>query len=257
MTAGKLERVDMIKNPKVSILIPTYNRPFFLPLVINNIMRQNYPHELLEVVIDDDGTIPLILPELVEEIKKKIHPIKLNYMYDSKGRRTIGQKRNYLVSRATHDILINMDDDEIYFDQYISYSYNEMIKNHAECVGCNQLMILYPFKDYTLRAFHCGDDKTKIHENSIMFSRKWFMNSPRYERVSLGEGGKLFSGDNSKVFITDITNCLIQVAWGGNTADKEYFLKDRFKLPYDFDLSIIDQLKPFFDNLKKNFKNMK
>lgn len=251
MVAGKMERIErIIKNP-ISILIPTFNRHYFLPLVLNNILRQDYPHDLLELIIDDDGTIPFIHPDLEEEIKNKIAPIKLKIIRDEKGHRNIGMKRNYLVNQASHDIVVFMDDDEIYLDSYISYSYNELISNDAGCVGSNQLLILYPYNDYALRAFHCGDLKEKIHENSIMMSTKWFRESPKFERKSLGEGGQLFSGDNSKVFITDISKCLIQLAWGGNTADKGYFLQDRFKVPFEIHKQIIEDIKPFMINLKK------
>ena len=45
---------------KISILIPTYNRSKFIQLCIMNILRQNYPKELLEVIILDDGETPFI-----------------------------------------------------------------------------------------------------------------------------------------------------------------------------------------------------
>ena len=45
---------------KISILIPTYNRSKFIQLCIMNILRQDYPKELLEVIILDDGETPFI-----------------------------------------------------------------------------------------------------------------------------------------------------------------------------------------------------
>ena len=46
--------------PKISILIPTANRRNFIPFVLRNLLIQEYPHKLLQVVIHDDGDEPLI-----------------------------------------------------------------------------------------------------------------------------------------------------------------------------------------------------
>ena len=50
----------MNEFPKISILTPTYNRKKFLPLYLHNLKKLNYPHNKLEVCIDDDGTEPFI-----------------------------------------------------------------------------------------------------------------------------------------------------------------------------------------------------
>ena len=46
---------------KISILVPTFNRRKFLPLLLRNIKIQDYPHDKLEVIIDDDGKDKLII----------------------------------------------------------------------------------------------------------------------------------------------------------------------------------------------------
>ena len=62
----------MNKLPKVSILMPSYNRNNFLGLILNNILNQTYPHELLELVIIDDGSKKLITDEKL--VREKIFP---------------------------------------------------------------------------------------------------------------------------------------------------------------------------------------
>ena len=62
---------------KISILVPTFNRRKFLPLLLRNIKIQDYPHDKLEVIIDDDGKDKLIInDEELEQIKEHLHPIK-------------------------------------------------------------------------------------------------------------------------------------------------------------------------------------
>ena len=62
----------------ISILTPTYNRHKFLPLYIMNLQTIDYPKELLEVVIDDDGADAFIKD--LDAFKNAITPIKVNYM---------------------------------------------------------------------------------------------------------------------------------------------------------------------------------
>ena len=106
--------------PKVSICMPTYNRNNFMPLMIFNLQEFTYPDKaLLEWVIDDDGTEPLFTSiDHLNEIKKLIYPITINYKY-SKDRKSIGVKRNNMVKQANYKHLAMMDSDDIYMPSYL------------------------------------------------------------------------------------------------------------------------------------------
>ena len=86
----------------ISILVPTYNRHKFLPLLLSNLRGQVYPKPLLELVIDDDGDEPLIREEMRDKFAEQIKPITMKYIYNNKRRKTIGEKRNRLVKYATN-----------------------------------------------------------------------------------------------------------------------------------------------------------
>ena len=89
---------------RISILTPTYNRNKFLKFYINNIKKQQYPHNLLDVIIDDDGDEPFI--SNLDEVRNFLFPIKLTYLrYNQK--RSIGIKRNNLVKNSKNKIFIN------------------------------------------------------------------------------------------------------------------------------------------------------
>ena len=247
---------DKIKKPQISINIPTYNRRHFLPLLINNLERQTYPHELLEVVIDDDGNYPLMTEEQLEEIKERLTPMKIKYTYNFRKdfRTTLGDKRNRMVNQSSHDIIVNMDDDELYLDDYITYSYDTLIKNKCGCVGSNELIITYALHDFEIRGFNCGEDKTKIHENSLMFTKEWFSKSPKYADSTLAEGRQLLTNYTDSVVLTEIHKCLIQIAHQQNTADKEMFFTDQFKMEYELSEDIKTCLKNMFSLMHFNKK---
>ena len=70
--------------PNVSILMPTYNRRKFLPLIMYNLKNMDYDKSKLEWCILDDGKKPLFEnAEKLNEVKKELHPMKINYVYIS------------------------------------------------------------------------------------------------------------------------------------------------------------------------------
>ena len=75
----------------ISILIPTFNRKKFLPLIIRNILNQSYPHDKLELVIDDDGSEKLLDKENLEKMVELLYPINIKYIHN-KPKRSIGKK---------------------------------------------------------------------------------------------------------------------------------------------------------------------
>jgi len=211
--------------PKISILIPTYNRRNFIPFVLRNLLIQEYPHKLLQVVIHDDGDIPLI--ENYEDFSKAIKPIKLKYIRNKK-RLSIGEKRHRLIENANNNLVVFMDDDDLYEPTYISHSFETLKKNNAGCVGCNKMIFIYP--PYTKNDFYaldCGDNKKLIHEATLMFTKSWYNKTSGFINSNKAEG--LGITQSCKLKIISLTNPLYNmtaVVHGNNTIDKEKF-KDK------------------------------
>ena len=68
--------------PYISICTPTYNRNNFIPLMLSNLAKMDYPKHKLEWIIDDDGTDKFIKsPEDLKQVKKVIAPIQLKYFW--------------------------------------------------------------------------------------------------------------------------------------------------------------------------------
>ncbi len=233
---------------RISILVPTWKRSRFLPLLLRNLKIQDYPHHLLEVVIlDDCPEEALIKDSELEDVKKHLHPIKLNYIKD-KQRKTIGKKRNLLVKHATSNIVAYMDDDDVYFPTYISYSYDTLKKNKLGCVGSNKMIFSMSDFNYDVFAIDCGDNKKLIHEATIMFNKKWFRASCGFGDNSQGEGAKLFYGMERKVGITDIRHCMCWLQHPFNTIDKKQFATEEKRI----DMTMDDNLKKILDKIIKH-----
>lgn len=239
---------------QISILVPTYKRRRFLPLLIRNIKLQEYPHKLLKVIIDDDSPEDeklIISNQELKDIQKHLYPIQLEYKY-SKNKRSIGKKRNDLIKSADTKIIAFMDDDDVYMPTYISYQYQLLKDNKAGCVGSNKMIFTMSEKDWEVYAIDCGDVKHLIHEATLMMTKKWYRASCGFENSSQGEGKTIFQGNERKVVISDVMKCMICLQHPWNTIDKLQFCKDECRVKIDINEDLIKILENI---LKTNSTN--
>ena len=233
----------------ITILVPSYKRRRFLPLLIRNIKLQEYPHQLLSVIIDDDSPEDeklIISNQELKDIQEHLHPIKLQYKY-SKNKRSIGKKRNELVKSAETKIITFMDDDDVYMPTYITYQYQLLKENKAGCVGSNKMIFTMSEKDWKVYAIDCGDVKSLIHEATLMMTKKWYRASCGFENSSQGEGKNIFVGMERTVVISDVVRCMICIQHPWNTIDKLQFCKDECRI----NIEINEDLKNILEKILK------
>ena len=208
--------------PNVSILMPTYNRRNFLPLIMTNLYSTTYPKDKLECVILDDHKNPLFLnSDEIKVVSDKVG-IKINYHRDTKKHYTIGEKRNKLVKLSNHKVCINMDDDDIYLPQYIEYSVNLLRENNYGLVGSAQMLFVYPHYDWKMTGIQC-EAKRQIHEATMCFTRKYFNSMGGFVKKGTGEGAKMIDFNDNKCGFSEVGNCMVCVAHKNNTVDKDMF----------------------------------
>jgi len=92
-------------RPLVSCIMPTADRPRFVPGAVRNFLEQTY--EPKELIVIDDGKIPAEIPT---------HPsIRAIRIRTGDARRTIGEKRNLAIREyARGEIIAHWDDDDRY-----------------------------------------------------------------------------------------------------------------------------------------------
>jgi glycosyltransferase involved in cell wall biosynthesis len=109
-------RRDLGYKPRVSIIVPTYNEAELIEAKLDNLARQDYPRELLEVIVVDsastDGT-----PERVEEWARRNLGLKL-VMIREPVRRGMVPALNYALNHVSGDVeIVVFTDTDSFWDK--------------------------------------------------------------------------------------------------------------------------------------------
>ena len=128
---------------RVSVIIPTRNEEQFIVETLASVLNQDYPANLLEVIIADgesDDNTPSLINGVIEK-----HP---NVILINNPERVVPFALNYAIKRSTGDMIIRMDSHSIYPINYISTLISESVRLKADNVGAR--VITYPASDGVL-----------------------------------------------------------------------------------------------------------
>ena len=105
---------------RLSVIIPTYNRPDDLEKCLASILRQTVHPD--EVIIVDDGDLKTL------PLREECEAAGIHYVYKKKeGKRGLTISRNLGVRLARGDIIFFLDDDVVLFDNYVE----EIVKTYV------------------------------------------------------------------------------------------------------------------------------
>ena len=117
-------------EPKISICIPYYNYPKYLPLLLKSISNLNYKN--FEVIIVNDGSPDKDAEEVFFEMKKKYKDFKF-YCKENSG---VGDTRNFAASKAHGEYLVFMDSDNLADPAMLKHFSIAIQKSNADCITC-------------------------------------------------------------------------------------------------------------------------
>ena len=112
--------------PKVSVIIPSFNRFEFLLEAINSVQRQDYSN--FEIIIINDGSTE-------KEYYNYIFPDNVSLINLEKNQKEIhgfgpGSIRNFGVAKATGEYLAFLDDDDIWLKDKLKIQISEMVEKN-------------------------------------------------------------------------------------------------------------------------------
>jgi glycosyltransferase involved in cell wall biosynthesis len=94
---------------KVSVIIPTYNRPKWLPEAIDSVLNQTY-HDIEIIVVNDGST---------DDTEKVLEPYmdKIRYIYKENGGPSPSSAVNAGIAAAKGEYIARLDDDDLFLPE--------------------------------------------------------------------------------------------------------------------------------------------
>jgi len=201
----------------VSVLIPTFNRKTFSQLISLNIKSQSYPF-IKEIIVADDG----------EDSERLVLDVPFTVLYHKVPRMSIGEKRNFLVSKATGDYLAHFDTDDLYHRNHLSTSIFNLIKSGKGLSGSSDMIMLNTatFKTYKQRCINMN----MINEATMVYTRK-YAEANKFSNTTSSEGISFCKiADIEETRIEDIMVCLCHKS---NTVDKSQWVNKNYEESLD------------------------
>ena len=173
--------------PPVSVITLTRDRRSFIPLAKYCFLAQTYPEHLLEWVIVDDGKDPI--KDLVSDLPNVTYVLLDEPL-------TIGAKRNLAISRAKHDVLVMMDDDDVYPNNSVLARVAHMLAEpKKDCLFSTMLPCyeIHETKSFMNVPPITLDMSKRLSEATLCFTRQ-FWQERRFPDQQIAEGDAFVHG---------------------------------------------------------------
>ena len=149
-------------NPKIYVIIPTYNAEKHFMKAFNSILNQSFGYENIELVIIDDNSNDST-KDILKDLSQKYDNINLILMEENSGSPSKG--RNIGIKESSADYIMFLDQDDFYHEEICEKLYGAAREYEADIVNCR--IIFYKDGKY-IKEVNALDKKDKVLElNSI------------------------------------------------------------------------------------------
>ena len=201
----------------VSIIIPTYNRAKFSDLISLNIKKQDYPM-IKEVIVADDG----------KDDERLVLDIPYTVLYYKVPRCSIGEKRNFLMEKATGKYIACFDTDDFYNPTHLSTSIFNLIKSGKQVSGSSDMLILHDEKTYKQRCIYLD----LLNEATLVFTKEYTL-THKFSNVMSSEGKGFLTGSLDDIYETEIEDIMVCIAHKENTVSKLPWTDEKYLAKID------------------------
>lgn len=210
--------------PHISVVTLLYNRRRFFDLACHNIMISDYPKDKIEWIVVEDSDDPNEdSSDKIISTAEQSKPMEIVYV-PLRKKTVISEKRNIGVSKAKHNIILFMDDDDHYpitsFRRRVAWLTMHPMKPKATVcttIACYDLKkgisaVNSPPLDIPLGQ--------RISEATLTFYKEWFMNKMFDKDIQIGEGESLVNGRECDVLEIPPQQIIVAFSHGNNTSDR-------------------------------------
>ena len=213
--------------PKVSVVTITRDRRAFIPLAKYCFLAQGYPEDKLEWVIVDDGK---------DQIKDLVSDLpNVKYVLCDEPM-TIGAKRNLGVQSASHDMLVMMDDDDVYPNNSLLTRVAFMLAEPKKSCVFSTTIPCYDIHDK--KSFMNVPPNTlpmreRVSEATLAFTRA-FWEEQKFPDEQIAEGGAFIRGREQMCREVSPQDVIVSLVHSKNTSSRKAPLGEANGCHYGF-----------------------
>ena len=195
--------------PKVSCIMPTGNRPQFVPNAIAQFLNQDYKHRELIVLDDGADSIRPLVPD---------HPL-IRY-YRTETCETLGYKRNSACALANGDLIAHWDDDDWIAPSWLSSQVVCLQAANADITGVDRPLFHDPTSGRVWRYTYDGA-KPWVAGGTLLY-RRAFWSRNRFASINIGEDNLfLWSPQEKRLTVNPRADLYLARIHPGNTSRKQ------------------------------------
>ncbi len=219
---------DAASCPPISIITLTYNRRNFIDLACLNLLLTDYPQEKIEwVVVEDSDDDNKAASDKILGFAARNPKIQVSYVPIG-HRLTVGEKRNKGIERASNDIILFMDDDDVYPATSIRRRVAWLLKGGMGA-GCQvpKAVATTTIAMYDLRTGQSAVNVPplglplgqRISEATLTFYKS-FWAERRFNDVAVGEGEDWLAGRESGLLEIPPQQIIVALSHGTNISSR-------------------------------------
>jgi hypothetical protein len=210
--------------PPISVVTLLYNRRRFFDLACHSLMVQDYPKDKIEWIIVEDSDNPMEdASDRVMAVAAAADPVKVVYI-PLKKKTAIGKKRNLGVERASHDIILMMDDDDHYPETSFRRRVAWLTKHpwardavSATTIACYDLVKGISAVNVPPLGLPLSQ---RISEATLTFRKSWWAAQPFPADVQIGEGEGILTGREGTVLEIPPQQIIVAFSHGKNASSR-------------------------------------
>lgn len=126
------------KRMKISVIVPVFNVPLGLKDTLNSLVEQNFPQDLFEIIVADNGSTDntfSVIESFIERYPKLIRAVQENDIQSSYAARNKG------IKAAKGSIITFIDADMTVEKDWLEKVVESFKKNQPDCLVCNVKVI--------------------------------------------------------------------------------------------------------------------
>ncbi|UCC52819.1 MAG: glycosyltransferase family 2 protein, partial [Anaerolineaceae bacterium] len=127
---GRLKRMNLDKQPSVTIIMPVRNEADYIDGGLRAILRQDYPAECTEILIVDGMSTDSTREIIQQEIEKRTNL----YLLDN-PEQIVPTAMNRAIRQATGEIIVRVDGHCEIAHDYVSQCVHHLLESDADGVG--------------------------------------------------------------------------------------------------------------------------